>query len=113
MFYVKVKNGVKFEEFRPCVVTLIETLGEVANEINKDIWITSANDGKHKNGSKHYSNEALDIRIKNLSSEESWIVHKRLSGLNDLVDYNNEPFYKNCYDVVLESDHIHVEYDPK
>ena len=64
--------------------------------------ITSANDGLHKKNSKHYKNEAIDIRTRDMSEQNKvltkvWI--KKWLGMN--------------YDVVLESDHIHIEYDPK
>ena len=60
------------------------------------------NDGVHKKNSKHYNNEAIDIRTRDMSLNnkvltQQWI--KKWLGFN--------------YDVVLETDHIHIEYDPK
>lgn len=62
--------------------------------------ITSGNDGKHMRGSKHYTNEAIDIRINDMQNP------KRVS--DEIAFYLG----KN-YDVVLEPTHIHIEYDPK
>lgn len=86
----------------------------------EDVWremgkheptCTSANDGKHMEGSKHYSDEALDIRIWQMVTKE-------------YPDARDAPLVKQAarrlqiklgedYDVVVEKDHIHVEYDPE
>lgn len=65
--------------------------------------ITSANDGKHMKGSRHYSDDAFDLRIRNIlpgGSAKAWVARMQERLGDD-------------YDVVLEEDHIHVEYDPK
>lgn len=64
--------------------------------------ITSGVDGTHKAGSLHYSGDALDWRIweSNAAGVTSQIV-------GELAGYLGAD-----YDVILESDHIHVEYDP-
>lgn len=65
------------------------------------LWITSIADGKHKIDSKHYDkpySNAIDYRI--------WNV------LNSLVREIKKELGPD-YDVVLEKDHLHVEYDPK
>ena len=62
--------------------------------------ITSGNDSIHKQGSKHYSNEAIDIRSKDMVNP---------------IDVKNE-IKKTLgadFDVIYEGDHIHVEFDPK
>lgn len=71
---------------------------------DSSVWITSANDSKHKVNSKHYSSEAFDIRTRNLIGGDvaarKWVEDmKRELGRN--------------YDVIFEGDHIHVEFDPK
>jgi hypothetical protein len=64
--------------------------------------ITSASDGKHGVNSLHYKGKALDLRTYNLpTASVNLVVHS-------LKDALGEQF-----DVVLESDHIHVEFDPK
>lgn len=65
-------------------------------------WITSASDGKHGLNSLHYKGQALDLRTNSLAPERAMAVHASLkAALGDQ------------FDVVLESDHIHLEYDPK
>lgn len=65
--------------------------------------ITSAFDGKHGPNSLHYKGKALDLRINNLRPEQ---VHPVFVALKAALGPGG-------YDVVLEQDHIHCEYDPK
>lgn len=66
-----------------------------------ELVITSANDGKHKKGSLHYGGCALDFRIRNLP-QAVWVkaTEELQKELGDL------------YDVILEKDHVHCEFDP-
>ena len=64
------------------------------------ITITSANDGKHQTASKHYQGDAIDLRIWSLPD---------LLGMADQLRQELGP----DYDVVIEPDHLHIEYDPK
>ena len=62
--------------------------------------ITSALDGTHKPGSKHPAGHALDLRSRTLPD---------VFGMADQLRAIIGP----DYDVVVEPDHIHIEYDPK
>jgi hypothetical protein len=71
-----------------------------------ELVITSGADGKHSLLSKHYPEnnasrlvEALDFRTWNVDKDIVAADLRRKLGPN--------------YDVVIESTHIHVEYDPK
>jgi len=61
--------------------------------------ITSTWEGTHSTGSFHYWLRALDFR-------------KPPMNLEDCVNQLKSELGKD-FDVVLESDHIHIEYDPK
>ena len=68
----------------------------------KGVVVTSILDGKHKDGSKHYVGEAFDLRSFIYTKDEiAWL----------------EKEFKNAlgtdYDVIYETDHFHVEHDPK
>lgn len=64
-----------------------------------ELVITSGTDSKHGANSLHYSGLALDFR--------TWNVNNVLSLKSDLQQALGDE-----YDVVVESDHLHVEYDP-
>lgn len=64
--------------------------------------ITSGSDGKHGPNSLHYSGQALDLRTNNLPPQ----------AVQSIVDRLKEALGAQ-FDVVLESDHIHIEFDPK
>lgn len=65
-----------------------------------DIVVTSTTDGKHMKTSKHYDIpcNAFDIRFWDLLEAICRIIRAKLG---------------HHYDVVLEPDHIHIEWDPK
>lgn len=67
-----------------------------------ELVITSGRDGTHKQDSKHYEGLALDYRTRDLHGMETELAGRALALLSPLG-----------YDVVLEKDHLHVEYDPK
>lgn len=72
-----------------------------------ELVLTSISDGQHMPNSLHYKGNAVDIRLPGptfLQSPESnsrRVVNSIRASLTD------------DYDVVLERDHIHIEYDPK
>ncbi len=64
--------------------------------------ITSGSDSKHGPNSLHYSGQALDLRTNNLPPQ----------AVQSIVDRLKEALGAQ-FDVVLESDHIHLEWDVK
>ena len=71
-----------------------------ATEI-KTVWVTSANDSKHMEGSLHFEDRALDFRV--------WGVDKEQR--TEIVEYLRY-ILSDDYDILDEDDHIHLEYDP-
>ena len=65
-----------------------------------DMFVTSLLDGVHSRGSLHYVGYAADLRIWNIDEVESFT-----EGLAEELGPE--------FDVVLESDHIHLEFKPK
>lgn len=65
-----------------------------------ELVITSANDGKHGNKTLHHKGLALDLR--------TWTLARKREACDAL-----QAALGAAYDVVLESDHAHVEWDPK
>ena len=99
MALVKVKAGVK-----PELLVIVAALANVAQDTHDvaQIVITSGTDGKHMEGSKHDTGEAIDVRTRNFPSTQAIytfaVKMRRRLGAN--------------YQVIIERDHIHVEYDP-
>ena len=76
--------------------------------LDRDIVVTSVNDGRHMKGSRHYSGNAFDLR--------TWTTNT--SGIQMDVDEKHTLAVAIInkigidYDVVVEKDHLHIEYDP-
>jgi hypothetical protein len=68
----------------------------------KEMIVTAVFDGMHMDGSKHYSGDAFDVRKWNYTMEQ---LSSFISNLRDNLGTD--------YDIVIESTHIHIEYDPK
>lgn len=110
---VRIKNAdVRLEgpHLYPEVQNMIQAARETAPELTDCcVVITSANDGRHMDGSLHYKDRAFDIRIWNIKSKNSQLRHALArTWAARIAERLGED-----YDVILESDHIHMEYDPK
>ena len=72
-------------------------------EDHDGLTITSAQDGKHMEKSKHYQGDAIDVRVFDVG--------------NDTANTKFVPLIRvilgKDFDVIFEQDHIHIEYDPK
>ena len=94
-------NSIDMEGTDPSAVDpIIDAAKGLYGPTQQRLVVTSAADGKHMQGSLHYSGEALDLRIWNLPTPAQ--VAERLQQKLGLD-----------YDVVHhEGSHIHVEFDP-
>lgn len=65
--------------------------------------VASVTDGAHMNGSKHYEGNAADFR--------TWPVKSQ----SDLMAILETAKYRcgKDYDIIIEKDHLHGEFDPK
>lgn len=69
--------------------------------------ITSGNDGRHMNGSLHYSDRALDFRGNTISVEQGRALQNEVRRvLGDRYDVAFETF------LTRGNNHLHVEFDP-
>jgi len=97
------KSGVRLEGLRPEMAVALLAAERVYAEQKLDCVVTSCIRPAVAKKSFHPDGRAVDIRISNipkraLTSE----IHKRLRAA-----------LATQFDVVLERDHIHVEFDPK
>ena len=100
MATLKVKLGVQ-----PRLVDILAGIANVAQKLIEppEVWITSGIDGVHSLNSLHYALRAADVRTRNFptrSAIESFAAALRVE-------------LGRAYDVVIEKDHLHVEFDPK
>jgi len=100
---MKMKAGVDLAgvSWRMFVASIIIEPVFVLN--GSDLTITAGVDGTHMAKSKHYEGLALDYRTRDLAADKVPTVAAQCLTLLAPLGY----------DVVLEGDHLHVEYDPK
>jgi hypothetical protein len=100
---LKIKQGVRVLGLKPEALLGIVICSSVFNDHNLDCVLTSVVDGKHSRASKHYSGYAWDLRTRNIPTKTA--VDKIFLAVKSALGAD--------YDVVLESNHIHCEFDPK
>lgn len=69
--------------------------------------ITSANDSTHMQGSLHYRGLAVDLRTRDLAHIAISLLQAKLRGR-----LNGEESLDQPYQIIVEADHLHVEWDP-
>jgi len=89
--------------FNNRVQTMITVVDEVLHGVGLHAVITSGLEGSHSNESFHYQARALDFRIRNWPGD----ISIRAEIVKDI-----RAKLGPAYDVVIEGDHLHVEYDP-
>lgn len=107
---IQFKKGVSLKGVTEECITAMSVAAEFYSLfLDMDAVITSVNDGRHMKGSKHYEGNAFDLRT--WTTETSGVQMSELSKKN-IVDWMYDKLGID-YDIVVESDHIHVEYDPE
>lgn len=102
VFNVSLKPGVIANGVSSEIVLALLIAGEIYREIDKRLVVTSLLDGNHSRASLHYIGHAADLRTRNLSDDEVAFVVKELRSR-----------LTSEFDVVEESTHIHLEFQPK
>lgn len=114
MRYVSFKPGVKFNQFTPALGWILHCCNVVQNRYDwvPDIVITSVNDSAHKIGSRHYTDEAVDIRSKNFKNLQDKLMFVDI--LSVLLNEDPEALTLNRFTVLFENrdtenEHFHVQ----
>ncbi len=92
-------EGVAIAGIRPELLLALCIADKIYDQLGHELVITSALDGEHMRGSLHYVGAAADLRR---PSDDVELITVRL---RDALGEN--------YDVVLETLHIHIEFQPK
>lgn len=99
------KKGVRFGGAKPEIEPIFTAAIQAFGDFNCDCWCTSVTDGTHKprsgKKSKHYDGLAADFRTRAVDVD----YHERIAAR--MREYLTEE-----YQVVVEGNHIHAEFDP-
>ena len=105
---VKIKNGVDISNLSNEIFVGILWAQDIFAKYHIELVVTSANDGKHMLGSKHFTNNAFDLRANNMTDEQEKKIAAELQEKLGSDYYVGAEFFANG-----SNDHIHVEYDPR
>ena len=100
MLYLK--PGVRITGMRPEILLAAVAAMEVYKAAGRDLTITACVDGRHTTGSLHYAGAAIDLRTRDFPPADG---EKVLAQIKACMG--------NDFDVLLEEDHIHIEFQPK
>lgn len=99
---ISIKPGARIGGLRPEMALALVMADQVYGAHGYDLVTTEGTGGKHGTGSLHYVGLAVDLRTSNVPMGEVGAVAADLRAALGAE-----------YDVVVESDHIHVEFQPK
>ena len=99
---LKIKPGVAIFGVRPETVLGINIASQIFEAMRLDCVLTSVTDSKHGWGSLHFTGTAFDLRSRHVHVDERDGVSKAL-----------KTALGTDFDVILEKDHFHVEFQPK
>ena len=98
---MKIKPGVSLQDVSWRMFHAAVIAEAVYEKYGAELVITSANDGKHGDKTLHHKGLALDLRTWTLNGRALQVAGEIRKALPE------------AYDVGVESDHIHMEYDQK
>lgn len=101
---IQTKNNVHLGNLEPVMLLALLFLERKFNKLGHSLVVTSTDDGKHKENSLHYVGLAVDIRIRHIKNELE--VGELTDSIQSLLSSLDKHFQ-----VILESTHIHIEYD--
>lgn len=100
---MRIKPGVKLEGLRPEALLGAIVVDGVFRLRGSECIVTSVKDGKHMVGSLHAKGRAFDCRTRQFVNQ----------AMLPVIRGECEEALGEEFDVVLEKDHMHVEWDPK
>lgn len=104
-------------ELHPTLTSLLFYLDSLYRNWGSELIITSGSEdsARHSFTSLHYAKpcQAVDVRIWQLAEVPKAAVQHRalILAKNNFCEIHSIP--TNWFDIILESNHIHIEYQPK
>lgn len=110
-------STISLSNLQPQMLIALMNANDLYAEWGLPCVITSANDAKHSTTSLHYVGAAVDIRTRNIKEvfshrAEADQAKKADEAAREIVKKLNDSLGLD-FDVILEKDHIHIEYQPK
>ena len=130
---IYLKENVRIKVISDYLSLIFNALMVVSEIIKKPMWITSANDSKHRKGSAHFKNRAIDVRTRHLDMREFCVLSAQLSHFDNIklilfewkekvdgkwikhkANFDNDNYYDefvrylNCKNIKVS--HLHVEW---
>lgn len=100
---LSIKKGVNIAGIQPEITVALIVSSQIFQKAGYDCIVTSVKDGNHSRGSLHHVGLAIDLRVRHIESDSMrQIIADKIS--NSLGEQ---------YDAILESDHLHIEFQPK
>ncbi len=95
-------DTIGLQNLQPQIVLALIIVDQVMKRAGQEALITSINDARHGKTSLHYNGCAVDIRSR-------WFTHpvQILAMCKEALGSSPD------FDIILESDHYHLEYQPK
>jgi hypothetical protein len=116
---MRLKAGVRLGLLQPQIVLALQVAEKIFDRYYVDLVITSCNDGRHMEGSKHYTGCAVDLRTKHIDGEHTLAVFGVSGGeVKQKILRQLKRALGMDFDILLEGlgtahEHIHLEWDPK
>ena len=108
------KAGVRLKKINKALTFMLNVIlhsHELSTRVPPVLVITSINDGRHSKNSRHYTDEAIDLRSKNFPSKNSKIrFRKRLEeDLNSFSGYSTPKFRVLLERLGNPNEHFHIQ----
>ena len=97
-----IKHGARVHGIQPEMILAVVVIEGILREAGFATTITSCVDGSHSNASLHYTGSAVDIRIRDIPQEKLELLRTSIA---DRLGMD--------FDILLEADHYHCEWQPK
>ncbi len=99
---LRIKDTAGLAGVGPEIVLAIMVASEVYSDMGYDCVVTSVTDSTHNGASLHYIGNAVDFRTKHVPVEKHEAIRAEIATR-----------LGPQFDVILASDHIHLEFQPK